>query len=650
WTFGDPASGTNDTSTLANPVHVFSAAGSYTVSLVVYRCENDTVKNTVNVFSAPTADFLLSDACFGDTVHFTNTSVVPPSTTLIWNFGDGTAYNGNVLHPAHYYQPGYYTVTLKAITTQGCSDSAAALIKVYDRPDVTFNFNNHCLYDTVHFANTTTNPTMGIVSNWVWDFGDGALPNSNNWSVSHLYDFPGTYQVVLIANSSNSCSDTLTDSVIIYPKPNPDFSHTDICLNQTMNFSDESNISTGSISFWSWNFGDSSMLSIIQNPVHAYANAGTYTVSLITTSNTGCKDTISKNTVVHPLPVAGYSAANVCEGSFASFTDLSVIPNPDNIQTWSWDLGDGTILSNQNTSHLYSQLGSYSVKLTINSNFGCVDSISKLFIVNPQPAAGFSVSDTAGCEPLCVIFQNTSFVVDGTIVSWFWNFGDNTSANGQQDITHCYLNFNGLVPLSFSPSLTVISDSGCISLLTKNNYITVFPTPDAAFIVSPQITTLVEPTLLVTNTSGEADLWIWDFGDQQTALIANPESHTYADTGTYLITLIASTQYTCADTAYQTVIIEPDFIFYIPNAFTPNEDGINDTFTGKGVFINEFEMYIFDRWGNLIYKTDDLNKPWDGKANNGTEIAQKDVYVYLMKVSDFKMNTHKYRGTVTLVR
>ncbi len=98
------------------------------------------------------------------------------------------------------------------------------------------------------------------------------------------------------------------------------------------------------------------------------------------------------------------------------------------------------------------------------------------------------------------------------------------------------------------------------------------------------------------------------------------------------------------------MVLEPDFLFYIPNAFTPDGDGVNDTFIGKGVFIKEFEMTIFDRWGNLIYKTTDINKGWDGKANHGTEAAQKDVYIYSIKITDIKRGKHSYKGIVTLVK
>ena len=117
-----------------------------------------------------------------------------------------------------------------------------------------------------------------------------------------------------------------------------------------------------------------------------------------------------------------------------------------------------------------------------------------------------------------------------------------------------------------------------------------------------------------------------------------------------MITLIASTLFGCADTTYSTIIIEPEFVFYIPNAFTPNGNPLNNTFSGKGIFIEEYEMLIFDRWGNLIYKTTDLNTGWDGRANKGSEIAQRDVYVYSISIKDIKGNMHYYKGTVTLIR
>ena len=97
-------------------------------------------------------------------------------------------------------------------------------------------------------------------------------------------------------------------------------------------------------------------------------------------------------------------------------------------------------------------------------------------------------------------------------------------------------------------------------------------------------------------------------------------------------------------------MVEPEFTFFIPNAFSPNGDGINDEFFGKGDFIDKFEMLIYDRWGNLIFYTDKIDSHWDGKANHGAELAQQDVYVYVVNIKDYKSQKHKYMGTVTIVK
>jgi gliding motility-associated-like protein len=263
----------------------------------------------------------------------------------------------------------------------------------------------------------------------------------------------------------------------------------------------------------------------------------------------------------------------------------------------------------------------------------------------------FKANDTIGCTPVCVSFQDLSTIATGgQNTHWAWIVGDGSPVNSSENFDHCYTNTSVFSAAHYSVILTVTSDSGCVSSATKNNYITVFPNPDAIFTVDPQTASIINPVIDINDLSTGATAWKWNFGDTATSYNANPLSHTYADTGTYIIRLITSTTYGCYDTAYQTVIIDPDFEFYIPNAFTPNGDGKNDTFTGKGIFIKEYEMMIFDRWGNLIFYTDDLNKPWDGRANHGADMAQRDVYVYVVNLTDIKNKKHNYKGTVTLVR
>ena len=129
----------------------------------------------------------------------------------------------------------------------------------------------------------------------------------------------------------------------------------------------------------------------------------------------------------------------------------------------------------------------------------------------------------------------------------------------------------------------------------------------------------------------------------------NP-THTYADSGTYCVTLTVQSAGGCSDAITNCLVIEPEYTFYIPSGFTPNGDGLNPVFAPKGQNIAEFTMRIFDRWGNMIFKSGSVNEGWDGKVQNKSEVAQQDVYVYNIDVKDNLGKKHKYIGTVTIVK
>ncbi len=659
WDFGDGS----PLNTAQSPLYTYATPGNYITTLIVSNfigCA-DTLTKPVKVFFNPTASFTYNDVCFHDTMHFSNTSTVDTSTsitTYLWVFGDGSP-TSNIKNPSHYYSNyGTNTVTLVATTADGCSNAVAHTVNTFDPPTSAFTFNNTCLFAAASFINTTISPTMGSTANWSWNFGDSSPTDSTTLSPQHLYAVPGNYPVTLITHSTNlGCPDTLQTSITVYPMPIANFSFKNVCLNKPMQFYDSSTVASGSVTTWAWNYGDATPLITLPNPAHTYATYGTDTVTLIIITSNGCKDTISKKVVVHPLPTPLFATSNVCADSIAQFTDGSTIPATDTIQTWSWNFGDNSAINNNpNTNHTFNINGSYPVQLVTVSKFGCRDSITKTSVINPNPVVIFSASpNLIGCEALCLTFTDLSIVATGGLIQWLWNPGDGSPLGSSQNFAHCYHNNSIYDPDTLNVSLTVTSDSGCVTSGTRNNYITVYPNPTAIFTVQPQTTTILDPVISITNLSTGADFFAWNFGApipawNDTSSMQHPLPHTYLDTGTYVVMLITSTKHNCKDTTYQTVIIEPDFTFYIPNSFTPNDDGINDSFSGKGIFIKEYEMSIYDRWGNLIFFTDDIDKPWDGKANHGNEMAQRDVYVYSVKVTDYKRKKHSFKGVVTLVR
>lgn len=539
------------------------------------------------------------------------------------------------------------TYTLSTTTDMGCTatDSVKVVVKAIPVSNAGTDIST-CSSNNPGTLGTAT--TVGYTYSWspATNLSSTTISNPNVTLTN-----PGT-TTYTVTSTAQGC--TSTDSVIVKVNPFPvaDFDFTDVCLTQAMNFNDLSTITIDNIVSWSWNFGDNSPLFSAASPVYTYLNPGTYNVSLIVTTNNGCKDTLVKSAVVHPNPVADFSYSNVCDGTPVPFNNLSSILTPDIIQFRAWNFGDGSPLNtNQSITggYLYTSPGSYSVQLLTVSDFGCADSITKTVFVNPNPVVIFTSNDTAGCEPLCAPFQNLSSILTGSNISQLMDFGDG-NITSSQDLLHCYTNSSVYSPAYYSPTLTVTSDSGCVTTVSKNNYITVYPNPVSDFTVEEEVVSIINPVVSTSNLSIGGDFWNWNFGDSNTSPVFSPGPYIYADTGTYVITLITSTQYNCIDTTYKTIIVEPDFAFYVPNVFSPNGDGINDFFTGKGILIEDYEMRIFDRWGNMVFITKDLQEAWDGKANYGSGVAQQDVYVYVINLTDFKRKKHEYKGIVTLVK
>jgi gliding motility-associated-like protein len=333
---------------------------------------------------------------------------------------------------------------------------------------------------------------------------------------------------------------------------------------------------------------------------------------------------------------------DVCLNDMSIFNDLSTIAS-GSIVSWQWDFNDGIASTNQNTTHTYSTEGSYNVELIVTSDNGCTDTIALPTTVSPLPTVGFSPDLFDGCKDLAIAFSDLSLISTGSIASYAWDFGDGNSSTSQFP-THIYTTAG-----TYSITLTVTSDKGCITTATSANLITVYPLPISEFEFSPQQTSILYPEITFDDASIDAISWAWNFGDGNSSTDQYP-THTYADSGTYTVKLVVVNSYGCLDSITYEVRIDPDGVLYIPNTFTPNNDGVNDNFIGKGFGIIEYSMRIFDRWGNPIYSCNDITKPWDGTVEGTTNLAPVDVYVYHVNVTVLPDKKHAYVGRVSLVR
>ncbi len=314
--------------------------------------------------------------------------------------------------------------------------------------------------------------------------------------------------------------------------------------------------------------------------------------------------------------------------------------------TWSPATGLGTttgstvIISPSTTT-------TYTVGADMAGTCKSTDSIS--VTVNPKPMIIFSADTQAGCYPFCTSFKDSSTVKTGNITTWKWYFGDGDSSSGQAS-SHCYK-----TPGDYSVSLSVSTAAGCSDSKTISDMIDVYEPPRAGFSLTPVSTDIFNSTIYFTNQSTDVygiKTWSWEFGDGSDTGAVNNPSHAYADTGTYCTKLIVTNIHGCVDTTERCAEINPLYTLYVPDAFTPNNDGVNDFFSAKGGGIRTFEMWIFDRWGRQIYHTTDMNKGWDGTVQNSGSLAkcEEDTYVWVINTEDITNNTYNYIGKVTLIR
>lgn len=645
WDFGD----TSGTSTTTSPSHTYTNPGTFPVKLIATSNNGciDSITQNVTIYALPVTDFTFDSVCLGNQTCFTDLTTVQNSNVSGWQwvFGDGSP-TDTTSNPCHTYATaGSFNVTLITKTAQGCTGTQNYTVPVNALPIADFSTANVCQADAAMFKDLSTIPADSIV-NWQWDFGNGS-GTSTQKNPSYQYPSSGTYTVQLIAlpPAGYACADTVTKQINIYPMPTADFNFTNVCFEDTTTLTDLSNVNPGSIASWQWDLGDSQNSSS-QNVKHRYGKEGNYQVELIVTTDSGCTDTISKQIAVYGKPVVDFTPTSVCEGVNTQFRDQSTL-NFGQFQTWIWSFGDNSSnQSGQNTSHLYGASGSYSTTLIVTTTDGCIDSANKTVYVNPLPVVDFVADRLDGCEPVCPNFTDQTTISSGGIASYSWDFGDGGVA-GSANPSHCYEN-KSLSPKSFDVTLTATSDSGCVTTVTKTNYISAYPYPIAEFTTDDDVVKISDPFIQFFDKSRGNYKWVWDFGDGDQNITELSPTHQYKDTGRFISWLYIENQWGCRDSTVKLLEVEPEFFIYIPNAFTPDEDYINDTWYPKVFGVDEMDTYIFDRWGELIWEGHELDSKWDGMYKG--KGAKQDVYVYLVKVLTFQGELKEYRGKVTLLK
>lgn len=409
-------------------------------------CENEKTKTIPIVSAGPTVNFSTSDNCKGNSVLFSNTTT-NADAGYVWTFDDGTT--STVASPSHIYlSPNTFQVTLTASNIAGCKNFLTKPVKIYSLPAPAFSIGLppfSCSNSSTPFQNTTPALTDSNITSWNWQFG---VPGSTSTlqQPSYTYASAGNYSVVLTATSDQSCTATLTKSVVIAASATADFTSGPSCINQSTKFSDAS---TGTIASRSWTIGTGTFTTT--NPAYTFTSSGSFPTTLNVTSSNGCINVKTKATVVPVVPVQNFSMSNPCARKNAIFTDATSSPS-DVVTAWNWNF-DGNSATGNPAQFIFDVQGIFTTKLTTTHTSGCKYTLSRDVLINPTPTAGFTASPDRGGPPLTVQFINTSQQAN----SYAWKFFDKVTATSTR-ISPIYT-FASLG--NYSAELTATNTQGC---------------------------------------------------------------------------------------------------------------------------------------------------------------------------------------------
>jgi gliding motility-associated-like protein len=675
------------------------SAGTYQVALRVTSSISgctEMLVMPVRVDALPLASFTpdVTSGCSVLTVNFTNTSVLGQPDVIdrfVWEVDErqglgfvpiGTQSPSDPLFTNQFTYSfensstvnKVVDVRLHAMTINTCETvSGAVAITIFPGTRSGFlstnysPFNDNCSPQTINFSvdaeTQSLNPTeyrwrISDTSGILDEISSGTIPDFSYPFVNNtqaLKDF----NITLITTLASNCFGDSTRTIRISPVPTSAFTIDTVqfdCNVLRIRVAAEQK----GLSSYHWRILENGIptvdLASTQSEIEQTFNrpAGvdiTAQISLDTKNFANCLSTLTTHSILIPKKDninTAFTATPVSQSLPASTVTITNNTNPG---PWSyqWDFGDGqTSTDPLINAHTYSTYGFYTIRLTVTHNVCVETQTQQIEILAIPPMVNFSYDPASGCTPLTVNFTNLSQFADPS--TYQWNFGDQATSK-MIDPIHTYYQ-----PGKYSVSLSASNVTGQTITETKQAIIEVFPRPDAEFETKPKLIYIPGGILYTDNRSFNATRFVWDFGDGSTTTEFEPE-HKYKEEGFYSVKLIAINQYECADTTIQqnSVKVQKGGQVLIPNAFSPGQgnagtvnDGKNDVFLPLMRGVAEFELLIFNRWGELLFESRDPEFGWDGTYKG--KPCQQDVYIYKLAAS-YETGEKVVRvGDVNLIR
>lgn len=584
-----------DTSTFSGPQsRTFNTPGLDTTWLFVEGyCGKDSSFSVITTNQLPVADILadVDSGCEDLRVNFTNGA--PNGANYLWNINGGVSLS--YTPSAIFTTIGSNKVYLK-VDSVGCSAHDTIDIIVFPGPDPLFAYTPLSGCSDLGVVITNTSP-VSFGDKYFWSFGNGNFdtvyspPVQTFVNSSNIND--STYFLKLVVYTVNGCSDSLSQNVTVRPLPKSSFgvSDTTACEKELLLFQ---NNSIGGNSF-RWYFGDGDS-SLILSPSHSYDTAGTYLVTLISTTIWNCQDTSYQTLVINPNPIALFYFDSVCFTYYTTFVDSSLfVPT-----SWKWNFGDGDSSSVQHPTHSYLKDSVYPVSLHISNVFGCESSTFSSVIVYKKPVANFGTS--AACAKKITSFYDSS---SANPISWFWDFGDGNTDSVKNPL-HIYA-IGGV----HAVKLIVENASGCIDSITK--VITISTVPKTYFIANPVCFGM--PTSFIDSTvlGYSATSYFWDFGNGTFSGLQNP-IYQYVTPGTYSVSLTVTNIEGCDST-----FIKPVFVYSNPVASYTHDtvcEGVGTHFI-RSIISNDPNQYVWNYGDGSLLDTNTSSNFYHTYATDG---------------------------------
>jgi PKD repeat protein len=560
------------TSTASSPVVTYPAPGVYPVSMVVTNAGgcSDSIQQDVTVLSNPTAGFTTTDVCLGTPSQLTNTSTVNPSgpsMNYVWSTSLGTLSSNSATSPSiTFTAPGTATVTLVVNTQGGCSDTVTNTVVVSPVPAAGFASSIECLGQATSFSNSSVATSGDPIVYYDWSFPSATPSTSQSAAPAVTYSTSGTFIATLVVTNSSGCTDTLQQNVTVLPNPVASFTAPPVCLGGSVQVNNSTVVyPSGAAVNYDWNApGASPSVSTIAQPAFNYNSPGTYPVTLIATANAGCIDTFQLTVDVYPLPVAGFTTADVCFGATSAFTNTTSLSPGDAIGSYQWTFQNGAppVSGVTDPQVQFGTPGTHAVSLIATTVNGCSDTVMLNATVLPQPVAAFSASPV--CLGASVQTVDASTVTpSGTAMNYYWSSTGGVNGSGNPTSPA----FQYTAPGNYTITLIVESQvGGCSDTLQQT--VTVFPLPSAAFTSSPFCAGVSGALTDLSSVLGTGTIaqYAWNIpgGLPNTSTQQQPTVNFPVD-GVYNVSLTVTTADGCVDSVSNPVVVNPIPVMIVPD-------------------------------------------------------------------------------------